>query len=68
MKLKHLLACLTPQMDVPSLEIAEITENSRVCHANALFVCVEGFRADGHLYAANAYENGCRAFVSQKAL
>ena len=68
MKLKELLSCLNVGGNIPMLEITEITENSRACHPNALFICVEGFRADGHRYAMNAYENGCRAFVSQKKL
>lgn len=68
MKLSHLLSCLSPIPTVPDREITEITEDSRKCHANALFVCVEGYRADGHIYAPRAYERGCRVFLAQKPL
>ena len=69
MKLSHLLSCLSvPVADLPDREITDITEDSRKCHAGALFVCVEGFRSDGHRYASAAYAAGCRAFVAQKEL
>lgn len=69
MNLKDLLACLISDCSgVPSLEIQELTEDSRRCHASSLFVCIEGYRSDGHQYALNAYQKGCRAFVAQKTL
>ena len=68
MKLSKLLSCLISNANLPDLEIDEITENSLACHPNAVFVCVEGFRVDGHRYALNAYEKGCRAFIAQKKL
>ena len=69
MKLSHLLSCLSvPVADLPDREITDITEDSRKCHAGALFVCVEGFRSDGHRYASAAYAAGCRVFVAQKEL
>ena len=68
MKLTELLSCLNVESNIPTVEITEITENSRICHPNALFVCVEGFRVDGHRYAMSAYEKGCRAFITQKEI
>ncbi len=69
MKLNELLAPLSlDQNAIPSTEITELTENSRICHSKALFVCIEGFRSDGHRYAEDAYLRGCRAFVAQKKL
>lgn len=69
MKLNELLAPLSLDSNtIPSTEITELTENSRACHPGALFVCIEGFRSDGHRYADDAYSRGCRAFVAQKKL
>ncbi len=46
-------------------EIREITYDSRKAVAGTLFVCLPGARADGHDFAAAAYEKGCRAFLCQ---
>lgn len=54
--------------DIPNMEIQTITENSRLCDANTLFVCIEGHRSDGHRYASDAYKRGCRTFLAQKEL
>ena len=50
------------------LEIEGITSDSRKAKANTLFVCICGFASDGHAYALNAYNNGCRVFVVEKAV
>ncbi len=69
MKLNELLAAIAPDAaSVPSAEISHLTENSRECHFQALFVCIKGFRSDGHRYAKDAYDRGCRAFVAQNAI
>lgn len=44
-------------------EISAITFDSRKAGAASLFFCLRGAKADGHMFAGNAYENGCRAFV-----
>ena len=70
MNLKNLLATLSFQTsrEIPSVEIDEITQDSRTSHEKALFVCIEGFCSDGHQFAHKAYENGCRVFLAQKEL
>lgn len=69
MKLCDLLSCLPDlSSDVPNVEIHAITENSNLCDANTLFVCIEGYRSDGHRYASDAYKRGCRVFLAQKSL
>ena len=69
MKLTELLSCI-PQISqkIPSMEIEELTESSRKCHEKTLFVCIKGYRSDGHAYAKDAYQRGCRAFLAQKSL
>jgi len=34
--------------------------------AGSLFVCIEGFKVDGHKFIPQAIENGTRAFLVQK--
>ena len=69
MKLPELLSCLSmPAHPLPPLEILNVTESSSAADGNSLFVCIQGFRSDGHAYAADAYRRGCRAFLSEKPL
>lgn len=51
-----------------SLDIEDIIYNSAKARKNTAFFCIVGFRTDGHNYAAQAYEKGCRVFVVQRAL
>lgn len=70
MKLQELLLHLlsTPTLPLPQREILHITERSDNADESSLFVCIRGFRSDGHAYAADAYRRGCRAFLSEKPL
>ncbi|MBE6617935.1 MAG: UDP-N-acetylmuramoyl-L-alanyl-D-glutamate--2,6-diaminopimelate ligase [Ruminococcaceae bacterium] len=43
--------------------ISKIEYNSRLADSETLFFCMPGARADGHNFAPQAYELGCRAFV-----
>ncbi|HOM01202.1 MAG TPA: UDP-N-acetylmuramoyl-L-alanyl-D-glutamate--2,6-diaminopimelate ligase [Acetivibrio sp.] len=68
MKLKDLVKGLNVvelegDMDV---EINDIAYDSRKAKAGSLFVCIEGFKADGHKFIPQAIENGTRAFLVQK--
>ncbi len=47
-------------------EVARIVYDSRDAGPDALFVCLPGAFADGHEYAAGAYDRGCRAFLCQR--
>ena len=49
-------------------DISAITYDSRKAGPGALFVCLVGAWLDGHTYAASAYQNGCRAFLVERAL
>ncbi len=47
------------------LEIFHMTSDSREVKEGSLFVCVQGFRSDGHSYIREAAEKGARAVVVQ---
>lgn len=49
-------------------EVNHVCCDSRVAGEYSIFVCIEGVVTDGHLYAKNAYDRGCRCFVAQKPL
>ncbi|MEN6461221.1 MAG: UDP-N-acetylmuramoyl-L-alanyl-D-glutamate--2,6-diaminopimelate ligase, partial [Syntrophomonas sp.] len=70
MKLKNLLQDLEIkgwQGDV-ELEINGIAYDSRKVKPGYLFVCVKGFKTDGHLYARQAVDNGAVAILTEKEL
>ncbi len=73
MLLKELIQCIDytevinrSGLDVSSLDIKMLSSDSRKVFADSLFVCISGSISDGHDYAANAYKNGCRVFVSER--
>ena len=48
------------------LVISGVKIDSRTAGEGDLFICIVGEKTDGHLYAAKAYEQGCRAFLVTK--
>ena len=73
MLLSKILADVEYKSDAPSelidsLEIADITYDSRRATADTMFVCLIGAVSDGHNYAAGAYVCGCRVFMVQRQL
>ncbi len=48
--------------------IDKIEYNSRLADGGTLFFCMPGARADGHNFAPQAYDLGCRAFVVERIL
>lgn len=66
MKASALFAALS--VSVPERDICAVTQNSAQADSGSVFVCIKGWKADGHLYAADAYRRGCRLFVAQEPL
>jgi len=48
------------------IEIKGISQNSKTVKDGYLFVCIEGFVVDGHVYISEAIKNGARAILLQK--
>jgi len=49
-----------------SIQIDSIAYDSRKTKSGSLFVCVEGFKADGHKFIPQVIENGTKALLVQK--
>jgi UDP-N-acetylmuramoyl-L-alanyl-D-glutamate--2,6-diaminopimelate ligase len=49
-------------------EVDQITYDSRVKMQNGMFVAIEGFKLDGHLFIEKAIENGAKVIVVQKEI
>ena len=45
--------------------IDHVTNSSFEARLGSAFVCIKGFATDGHIFAAKAYQNGCRVFVCE---
>ena len=68
MLLSTLLQKIEYKNPVLDYEVNDITNDSRLAKSGYIFVCVQGFNTDGHMYAAKAYSNGCRVFVCEKEI
>lgn len=45
-----------------NIEIKDIVYDSRKAREGSLFVCIDGFKTDGHNFIPQALENGTNAF------
>lgn len=52
--------------NIKDLEVIDITYNSSKATNNTIFTALVGETVDGHNYAKDAYERGCRIFILQK--
>ena len=70
MQLERLIAALAPTDVVGdgALEIRELAYDAREVPRDSLFFCVQGARADGHDFAAEALERGAVALVVERRL
>ncbi len=71
MELSTLLRGISPTRvmgDVAGIVINQIEYDSRKAGAGMLFVCLPGVRFDGHNFAAQVYENGCRVFLCERVI
>lgn len=51
-----------------NVTVSDIVYDSRKAVNGTFFFCLRGARFDGHAYAVNAYENGCRCFAVEEKL
>ena len=70
MKLEKLLEKLDYTLEAGCLdtEITSLEYDSRKVGKGSLFVCLTGFRADGHAYASSAVAAGAAALVVERAV
>ncbi len=54
--------------DADVCEVSSLCRDSRQRSLGGLFVCIKGARSDGHDFAAQAYANGCRAFLVERPI
>ena len=69
--LKNLLAAIgiaENRIPEPQMPIHDIVYDSRKAKDGVIFVCLVGAVADGHRFAASAYDKGARVFVCEKPL
>ncbi|WZL74734.1 UDP-N-acetylmuramoyl-L-alanyl-D-glutamate--2,6-diaminopimelate ligase [Clostridiaceae bacterium 35-E11] len=52
--------------DGMNIEITGVAYDSRKIQANDVFVCVEGFKVDGHNYIEEAMKKGAKALIVEK--
>lgn len=50
------------------INIKHVCCDSRIVCSASVFVCMKGLITDGHIFARNAYDNGCRCFVAQEPI
>jgi UDP-N-acetylmuramoyl-L-alanyl-D-glutamate--2,6-diaminopimelate ligase len=68
LKLKYLLKGLSYTLinGCDDIDINKVEYDSREVAGKDMFVCIEGFSADGHKYAASAVEKGASVIICQK--
>ena len=68
MKLSEIMFYVGTQLSGEDIDIENICDDSRNVTKGSLFVCIKGAVDDGHEHAADAYEEGCRVFVTAKKI
>ncbi len=70
-QLNKLLSVLSPieiAGNTEGISIVRIEYDSRKAKEGMMFVCLPGVRFDGHNFAAQVFENGCRVFLCERKL
>lgn len=65
MKLSKLLENVITVPEGDDLDIRDIAYNSKIIQKGDVFVCIKGYKTDGHRYAQMAVDNGAIAVVAQ---
>jgi len=53
-------------LEAEQIEVSSLCSDSRKSGECSMFVCISGSQVDGHDYIFNAYERGCRVFVTER--
>ena len=67
-ELLQFLPITCPGGEIPEADIKKIEYDSRVVDADCLFICMPGSKHDGHDYAREAYDAGCRYFLCERTV
>ncbi|MEG1312325.1 MAG: UDP-N-acetylmuramoyl-L-alanyl-D-glutamate--2,6-diaminopimelate ligase [Romboutsia sp.] len=54
-----------PWDEIKEIEIKDLAYNSSKCEDGYIFIAIKGETVDGHKYAQDAYNRGCRVFILQ---
>ena len=69
MRLKNILKdCVFSGTYNENTEISGISYNSKTYKPGEMFVAIKGAVCDGHCYAGDAYNNGCKVFIAEHSL
>jgi len=70
MNLQRLISNLSEKQIIgtPDIEITHITTHSQKVQPGTLFICIEGFKVDGHNYINEAIQRGAKAVLISKEL
>ena len=49
-------------------DVKSVVYNSKEASEDSLFVCITGFKTDGHKYIGNAVENGARVILAEREI
>lgn len=66
MKLSKILKGIDVLNDFSDVEVADVTQDSRLVKKGSLFVCVKGVAFDGHNFACDMLKNGACAVVVER--
>ena len=68
MQLKDLIQNVSPLKTIGDLSVeVKIAYDSRQVEEGSLFICIEGFKTDGHKYIKNAIQNSAVAIIVEKS-
>lgn len=69
MKLRDVLAGVAIKQEaVPELELTDVCYDSRHVIPGCAFVCIEGFKVDGHAFAQQAARDGAAVIIAARPL
>ncbi len=72
MKLTALISTLNFRLQtdlfIDDIDVFDIVCDSRKATTDTAFICITGANVDGHSYAKQAYQNGCRVFIAEQEL